>query len=192
MPTSSGRERVSARTSSFVAEALHPRTVRAGLAHVLAFAGGPVCAKRLYLAEFTLITSIRMSDSLASGVSHFYAELNKLKAVVDATSGKKPVFFLLDEILHGTNSLERQIGARWVIGELIQRGAMGAVSTHDMGLAELPPALMSRVKLIHFRESVTNNEMSFDYKAHPGPVQAGNALRLMRRIGLDVPLEPSA
>ncbi|HEY0467114.1 MAG TPA: DNA mismatch repair protein MutS, partial [Polyangiaceae bacterium] len=159
-----------------------------GLANVLAFAGGPVCAKKLVLAEFSLITSIRMSDSLASGVSHFYAELNKLKAVVDGTAGKKPVFFLLDEILHGTNSLERQIGARWVIGELMKRGALGAVSTHDMGLAELEPELMSRVTLIHFRESVTNNEMSFDYKAHPGPVQAGNALRLMRRIGLDVPL----
>ena len=160
-----------------------------GLANVLAFAGGPVCAKKLVLAEFSLITSIRMSDSLASGVSHFYAELNKLKAVVDGTSGTKPVFFLLDEILHGTNSLERQIGARWVIGELMKRGALGAVSTHDMGLAELEPALMSRVTLIHFRESVKDNEMSFDYKAHPGPVQAGNALRLMRRIGLDVPLE---
>jgi len=160
-----------------------------GLANVLGFAGGPVCAKKLVLAEFALITSIRISDSLASGVSHFYAELNKLKAVVDGTSGSKPVFFLLDEILHGTNSLERQIGARWVIARLIQGGALGAVSTHDMGLAQLEPALMSRVTLIHFRESVKNNEMSFDYKAHPGPVQAGNALRLMRRIGLEVPLD---
>ena len=159
-----------------------------GLANVLAFAGGPVCAKKLLLAECSLITSIRISDSLSSGVSHFYAELNKLKAVVDGTAGSKPVFFLLDEILHGTNSLERQIGARWVIGELMKRGALGAVSTHDMGLAELEPSLMSRVTMIHFRESVKDNEMSFDYKAHPGPVQAGNALRLMRRIGLDVPL----
>jgi len=159
-----------------------------GLANVLAFAGGPVCAKKLVLSEFSLITSIRMSDSLASGVSHFYAEINKLKAVVDGTTGGRPVFFLLDEILHGTNSLERQIGARWVIGELLKRGALGAVSTHDMGLAELEPELMQRVTLIHFRESVKDNEMSFDYKAHPGPVQAGNALRLMRRIGLDVPL----
>ena len=160
-----------------------------GLANVLAFAGGPACAKSLTVSECSQVTSIRISDSLSSGVSHFYAELNKLKAVVDATAGAKPVFFLLDEILHGTNSLERQIGARWVIGELIRRGALGAVSTHDMGLAELEPALMKRVTLIHFRETVRDNEMSFDYKAHPGPVQAGNALRLMRRIGLAVPLE---
>jgi MutS domain V len=160
-----------------------------GLASVLAFAGGPVCAKKLTLSELTLATSIRMSDSLASGVSHFYAEINKLKAVVDKTAGAKPVFFLLDEILHGTNSLERQIGARWVIAELLKRGALGAVSTHDMGLCELSPELMARVTLIHFRESVVGSEMSFDYKAHPGPVQAGNALRLMRRIGLEVPLE---
>jgi hypothetical protein len=160
-----------------------------GLANVLAFAGGPVCAKKLVLSELTLATSIRMSDSLASGVSHFYAEINKLKAVVDKTAGDKPVFFLLDEILHGTNSLERQIGARWVIAELLKRGALGAVSTHDMGLCELSPDLMARVTLIHFRETVVGSEMSFDYKAHPGPVHAGNALRLMRRIGLDVPLE---
>jgi hypothetical protein len=160
-----------------------------GLANVLAFAGAPACAKKLILSEFALATSIRMSDSLASGVSHFYAEINKLKAVVDRTAGPTPVFFLLDEILHGTNSLERQIGARWVIAELLERGALGAVSTHDMGLCQLSPELMKRVTLIHFRETVHEGEMTFDYKAHPGPVQAGNALRLMRRIGLEVPLE---
>ncbi|HEY2407205.1 MAG TPA: MutS family DNA mismatch repair protein [Polyangiaceae bacterium] len=159
-----------------------------GLASVLAFAGGPVCAESLTLSELDLITSMRISDSLSRGVSHFYAELKKLKAVVDAAESSAPVLFLLDEILHGTNSLERQLGARWVIGRLIARGAIGAVSTHDMGLCELSPDLMARVELVHFRESVQGDEMTFDYRMHEGPVQAGNALKLMRQIGLDVPL----
>ena len=99
------------------------------------------------------------------------------------------MLFLLDEILHGTNSRERQIGARWVLGELLQRGAVGAVSTHDMELCRLPDELMQRVTMVHFRESVENGKMTFDYKLRPGPVTAGNALRLMQIIGLDVPLD---
>lgn len=160
-----------------------------GLAAVMALSGGPVCAQRLRVARFSVGTSIRISDSLAKGVSHFYAELNKLKAVVDATRGKAPVLFLLDEILHGTNSRERQIGARWVLGELIQRGATGAVSTHDMGLCKLSDELMAHVTQVHFRENVENGKMTFDYKLRPGPVSEGNALRLMQTVGLEVPLE---
>jgi hypothetical protein len=160
-----------------------------GLASVLAQAGAPVCATRLSIARFTLRTSVRVSDSLEHGVSHFYAEISKLKAVVDAAREAEPVFFLLDEILHGTNSRERQIGARWVLGELLQRGAIGAVSTHDMELCRLPDALMERVTMVHFRENVENGKMTFDYKVRPGPVTAGNALRLMQIVGLDVPLE---
>ena len=160
-----------------------------GLSTVMALAGAPVCAARLRLARFSVCTSIRIADSLGSGVSHFYAELSKLKAVLDATSGGSPVLFLLDEILHGTNSRERQIGARWVIAELLSRGAMGAVSTHDMGLAKLPDEMMQHVTLVHFRENVQDGKMSFDFKLRPGPVTAGNALRLMRSVGLEVPLE---
>jgi DNA mismatch repair ATPase MutS len=126
---------------------------------------------------------------LERGISHFYAELNKLKAVMDSTTGELTVFFLLDEILHGTNSRERQIGARWVIAELLQRGATGAVSTHDMGLCELPPQLMAHVQQVHFRESVQDGKMTFDYQLRPGPVTEGNALRLMQTVGLQVPLE---
>ncbi len=160
-----------------------------GLSTVMALAGAPSCAVRLRVARFSVCTSIRIADSLGSGVSHFYAELNKLKAVLDATNGEAPVLFLLDEILHGTNSRERQIGARWVISELLSRGAMGAVSTHDMGLARLPDEMMAHVTLVHFRESVDSGKMSFDFKIRPGPVTAGNALRLMRTVGLEVPLE---
>jgi hypothetical protein len=160
-----------------------------GLGAVMAMAGAPVCAKQLKLARCAVRTSIRVSDSLESGVSHFYAEISKLKAVVDATTEGQPVLFLLDEILHGTNSRERQIGARWVMSKLLQRGAIGAVSTHDMELCRLDAELMQRVTLVHFRENVENGRMTFDYKVRPGAVTAGNALRLMQLIGLDVPLD---
>lgn len=159
-----------------------------GLAAVLALAGAPVCAKSLRISPCLLRTSIRVSDSLEGGVSHFYAELAKLKAVIDAARSPTPVLFLLDEILHGTNSRERQIGARWVMSKLIEQGAIGAVSTHDMELCRLSDALMKCVTLVHFRENVENGRMTFDYKLRPGPVTAGNALRLMQLIGLPVPL----
>lgn len=160
-----------------------------GLAAAMAQAGGPVCAKALVCSRFAIRTSIRVSDSLEAGVSHFYAEVGKLKAVMDATSGELPVLFLLDEILHGTNSRERQIGARWVLAELLGRGATGAISTHDMELCRLPDELMTLVTLVHFRESVRDGKMTFDYRARPGPVTSGNALRLMQLVGLDVPLD---
>lgn len=159
-----------------------------GTACVLAFAGGPVCARSLRIRPCHLGTSIRVSDSLASGVSHFYAEIEKLKAVVDATAGGAPVLFLLDEILHGTNSRERQVGARWVLAELLERSAFGVVTTHDMELCQLTPELMNRVRQAHFRESVRDEKMTFDYQLREGPVHAGNALRLMQLVGLDVPL----
>jgi DNA mismatch repair ATPase MutS len=133
---------------------------------------------------------MRISDSLSSAVSHFYAEITRLKGVLDATTGTLPVLFLLDEILHGTNSAERQMGARAVLAELLARGAIGAVSTHDAGLCRLPEPLMTAVEQHHFRESVHNDVMTFDYRLRPGPVVAGNALRLMRLVGLPVPLEP--
>ncbi len=160
-----------------------------GLAVVLAHAGGVVCARRLCLRELGLGTSIRVSDSLADGVSHFYAEVRRLRDVVAVARGRGPVLFLLDEILHGTNSRERQIGARWVLAELLEAGAAGAVSTHDMELMKLPAELADRVEVVHFRESAQQDRLTFDYRLRPGPVREGNALRLMRHVGLPVPLE---
>jgi hypothetical protein len=159
-----------------------------GLAAVLAQAGAPVCARRLTLGPAVIRTSLRVSDSLDRGVSHFYAEVKKLKATIDATNGQGRLLFLLDEILHGTNSRERQLGARWLLAELLRHGAAGAVSTHDEELCRLPPELMSHVRLVHFRETVENDQMTFDYRLREGPVKAGNALRVMRLAGLDVPL----
>jgi hypothetical protein len=160
-----------------------------GLAAVMAQAGAPVCARALRLSPCVIRTSLRISDSLERGVSHFYAEVKKLKLTLDATSGSAPVLFLLDEILHGTNSRERQVGARWLLAELLRRGAAGAMSTHDEELCRLPPELMTHVRLVHFRETVKDDKMTFDYLLREGPVKAGNALRVMRLAGLDVPLE---
>ncbi len=160
-----------------------------GLAVVLAHAGGAVCARRLALRELGLGTSIRVNDSLADGVSRFYAEVRRLRDVVAAARGSRPLLFLLDEILHGTNSRERQIGARWVLTELLAAGASGAVSTHDLELMRLPAELSDRVEVVHFRESATEDRMTFDFRLRPGPVREGNALRLMRQVGLPVPLE---
>ena len=159
-----------------------------GLAAVLGLAGSAVCAARLRISPMSVHTSMRISDSLSAGVSHFYAELEKLRMALVAAQGESPVFFLLDEILHGTNSEERQIGARWVLGQLIEAGATGAVSTHDMALCALPPSLMHDVRTVHLRESVEGERMTFDYKLRPGPVSGGNALLLMRSLGLDVPV----
>ncbi len=163
-----------------------------GVNTVLAFAGGPVMAENFTVPLCALGTSIRVSDSLKSGVSHFYAEVQKLAEVVRLTDGERPVLFLLDEILHGTNSRERQIGARWVLAELLQKNAFGIITTHDMELCRLPDALMSKVRQHHFRESVQGDEMTFDYTLREGPVTSGNALRLMQRVGLAVPLEDSS
>jgi hypothetical protein len=159
-----------------------------GVAAVMALAGAPVCARRLRIGLMGVHTSMRISDSLSAGVSHFYAELKKLHSTLLATSSGLPVFFLLDEILHGTNSEERQIGARWILAELIRSGALGAVSTHDLGLCQLPEPLSSHVQSVHFRETVQDGKMTFDYRLRRGPVTGGNALRLMRSLGLEVPL----
>jgi MutS-like protein len=159
-----------------------------GVASVMALAGAPVCARSLRIGLMSVHTSMRISDSLSAGVSHFYAELKKLHSTLVATSSGLPVFFLLDEILHGTNSEERQIGARWILAELIRSGALGAVSTHDLGLCQLPEPLLSHVQSVHFRETVQEGKMTFDYRLRRGPVTGGNALRLMRSLGLDVPL----
>jgi hypothetical protein len=160
-----------------------------GLAAAMAQAGAPVCARRLRMAPAVIRTSLRVADSLERGVSHFYAEVKKLKLTLDATQSHDRVLFLLDEILHGTNSRERQVGARWLLAELLRRGAAGAVSTHDEELCRLPPELMSHVRLVHFRETVKDDKMTFDYLLREGPVKAGNALRVMRLAGLDVPLD---
>ena len=165
-----------------------------GVNAVLAMAGAPVVAHRLVTSAFEVRTSMWARDSLAKGVSHFYAELQKLKRVVDGIESERPLFFLLDEILQGTNSRERVIGARSVLRHLLERRAMGAVSTHDVGLLDLPPELDEKLDKVHFEEQVQKKDdgasaMSFDYRLRGGVVRSTNALRLMKLVGIDVDLE---
>ncbi len=169
----------------------------AGINVVLANAGAPVCAKSMRVGRLIVATSMRVSDSLDEGTSRFYAELKKLKLVLDlARKAKKKelegtVLFLLDEILHGTNTRERLIGARAILRELLAQGAMGAVSTHDLSLGDLQGEMPDHVKNVHFEEQVTGEVMTFDYKLRTGIVQSSNALRLMKIVGLDVVEEPA-
>jgi hypothetical protein len=160
-----------------------------GVNAVLAFAGAPVCAAVLRLGAARVATSMRIEDSLAEGVSHFYAELRRLKRVLDwaQEKGRPPVLFLLDEILHGTNSRERVLGACAVVRELVGCAALGAVSTHDLGITALERELGGQVENVHFEEQVEGEAMTFDYVLRPGIVQSSNALRLMRAIGIAVP-----
>jgi ABC-type multidrug transport system fused ATPase/permease subunit len=160
-----------------------------GVNAVLAFAGAPVCAAALRIGAARVATSMRIEDSLEEGVSHFYAELRRLKRVLDLAheTGRPPVLFLLDEILHGTNSRERVLGACAVVRVLVERGALGAVSTHDLGITALERELGGRAENVHFEEQVAGETMTFDYVLRPGIVQSSNALRLMRAVGIAVP-----
>ena len=167
-----------------------------GVNAVLAGAGGPVCSSSLRMPPVDLWTSVRVSDSLAAGVSFFMAELLRLKAVVDAatahaTEPRDRVFlYLLDEILQGTNSRERRIAARRIVGRLVASGAIGAVTTHDLDLAENPSLARAAVP-VHFREHVVRGpngaEMRFDHLMRDGIATSTNALALMEAIGLALP-----
>jgi len=160
---------------------------------VLALAGAPVRAASLRTTSFAVWTSMRVRDNLSEGVSHFLAELQRLKAVADAAeaaSTGRPVLFLLDEILHGTNSRERHLGAQGIVRKLVTRRAAGAISTHDLALGALEDELPGKVRNVHFREQVETVDgketMTFDYQLRRGVVTSSNALRLMKIVGLDV------
>ncbi|MCH9652113.1 MAG: DNA mismatch repair protein MutS [Deltaproteobacteria bacterium] len=165
-----------------------------GVNIVLAQAGGPVCASFFQLPPLRLATSIQVEDSLEEGTSFFMAELKRLKMVVDSAddlegSQERRLFYLLDEVLRGTNSRERQIAVQKVLSHLLAKGAIGAVSTHDLELANLP-GLDQAAQPIHFRETVHAPDsegavMTFDYKARPGVATTTNALRLLALVGLD-------
>ncbi len=161
---------------------------------VLAQAGAPVCASSLALPPLDVRTSVRVEDSLERGVSLFMAELLRLRDVVGAArraraTGGRTVLFLLDEILHGTNTAERQIAARRILASLVEEGAIGAVTTHDLALADAEP-LRSLARPVHFTERfepATDGQvarMTFDYVLRAGVATSVNALRLVEMVGL--------
>lgn len=160
-----------------------------GLNAVLAQAGGPVCAAALRMPWSELQTSIRIQDSLELGLSYFMAALARLKGVVDAAERPREgrvLLYLLDEILQGTNSAERNIAVRAVARHLLDAGAIGAMTTHDLALAADEP-LKSSARLVHFTETVDESgAMRFDYKLREGIATSHNALRLMQMIGIDL------
>jgi len=160
------------------------RTV--GINAVLAMAGAPIRGKSLRLAPLSLGTRIRSSDSLQEGRSNFFAEVLRIRQVFDLAKEPPPALFLFDELLEGTNSVDRRIGAEGILRGLLACGALGIVTTHDLALTEIHPSLGSVVHNSHFQDYVEEGKMRFDYKLREGVVPRGNALELMRLIGLEV------
>ncbi len=160
------------------------RTV--GINAVLALAGAPVRAESLKIAPLVLGASIRITDSLKEGTSRFYAEITRLKQIVTLADGPHPLMFLLDELLHGTNSHDRRIGAEAIIKGLVQRGAVGMLTTHDLALAHIVDSLAPHAANVHFEDHIEEGRIAFDYHLRPGIVRKSNALELMRSIGLEV------
>ena len=119
-------------------------------------------------------------------VLHFFAELKRLRLIVDLADGQPPLLFLLDEILHGTNSHDRQVGSDGIIQRLLDHKAIGLVTTHDLALSEIADRMSSRARNVHFEDQLIDGRMTFDYQMRPGIVQKSNALSLMRSLGLDV------
>ncbi|MGI8989030.1 MAG: MutS-related protein [Bryobacteraceae bacterium] len=160
------------------------RTV--GVNAVLAMAGAPVRARRLALSPLCLGASIRVTDSLQGASSRFYAEITRLRRILDLTRGPLPLLFLLDELLHGTNSHDRRIGAEAVVRSLLARGAIGLITTHDLALADMAGSLTPPAANVHFEDRLEDGRITFDYLMRPGIVTKSNALELMRAVGLEV------
>jgi len=140
----------------------------------------------LKLSPVALGTRLRSTDSLQEGRSTFYTELLRIRQVVEMTGASAPVLFLFDELLDGTNSHDRRIGAENLIRVLLEKGAIGIVTTHDLALTELPAVLGGSVRNAHFQDYVEDGQMRFDYTLREGVVTKSNALELMRLAGLDV------
>ena len=178
-----------------------------GVNAVLAQAGAPARARRLRMSPLAVGASIRIVDSLQDGSSRFHAEILRLRAILGRTpaqapglndtvnrddalpqgrSDAMPVLFLIDECLHGTNSHDRRIGADAVVRGLVERSAIGLVTTHDLALTAITDALGPRAENVHFTDHFTNGKLRFDYKLRPGVVGKGNALELMRSVGFDI------
>jgi hypothetical protein len=157
-----------------------------GVNAVLAQAGAPVRARRLKLTPLAVGASIRLTDSLQSGVSRFYAEILRLRQILDETAGPLPVLFLIDEFLHGTNSHDRRIGAGALVRGLVRRGAVGLITTHDLALADIAAELGESAANVHFEDQIADGKISFDYHMRPGVVRKSNAIELMRQVGLEI------
>lgn len=161
-----------------------------GVNAVLALSGAPVCAREIRLARLEVMTSMRVKDSLERGVSYFYAEVLRLKAILEAArAAQGQALVLLDEILMGTNTAERQWASREVVRLLRAQGVLLAVATHDLSLATLEETTRKEVVNVHFVDSVEDGKMTFDYRVRQGVVQSTNALRVLMDAG--IPVDPA-
>jgi dsDNA-specific endonuclease/ATPase MutS2 len=160
------------------------RTV--GTNAVLAFAGAPVRAQSLRLSPLAIGATLRIQDSLQEGRSRFYAEITRIRELADVARRPLPLLFLLDELFHGTNSHDRLVGASGVLRSLLDRGAIGLITTHDLALTAIADTLGAHAANVHFEEWFDAGEMRFDYRLKPGRVTRSNALALMRAVGLEV------
>lgn len=158
----------------------------AGINLVLAYSGAPVCAKAFLCQVMDICTCMRVSDNLQKNISSFYAELLRIKTIVRAAEENKQIFFLLDEIFKGTNSLDRHTGAKVLINKLNGLGAIGLVSTHDLELGDLEGESGGRIKNYHFREYYKDDKIYFDYKLRPGLSTTRNAMFLMKMAGIEL------
>lgn len=156
-----------------------------GINTVLAMAGAPIRGKRLKLSALKIGTRLRSTDSLQEGRSSFYTEILQIRKVFDGMDEAAPLLFLFDELLEGTNSKDRRIGAESLIQALLKRRAIGIVTTHDLALTEIAPAVGNVLRNMHFEDQVVGGKMLFDYKLRAGVVEKSNALELMRLIGLE-------
>ncbi|MBK6918102.1 MAG: DNA mismatch repair protein MutS [Deltaproteobacteria bacterium] len=168
--------------SNMAGKSTYLRTL--GINVVLAQAGAPVCATRLRLSPLAIGASIRVEDSLRGGASRFSAELARLQQIVALLDHDMPVLFLLDEILHGTNSDDRRQGAAAILHRLVDAGAIGMMTTHDLAIAHDVVADAPRIRNVHFAETLAGNALAFDYRMKDGIVRSSNALALMRAMGL--------
>lgn len=157
-----------------------------GVNAVLAQCGAPVRAERLKISRLVVAASVCILDSLQGGISHFYAEITRLKLITDLAHGGTPVLYLLDELLSGTNSHDRRIGAEAIVRSLFDRGALGLVTTHDLALTDMVATLGSAASNGHFEDHLRDGKLGFNHRLSPGIVQTSNALQLMRSIGLEI------
>jgi DNA mismatch repair ATPase MutS len=157
-----------------------------GVNTVLALLGAPVCARTYTVSPVQLMSSMRIADNLAENTSTFYAELKKLKSIIDAVTQKQRIFILLDEILRGTNSLDRHTGSEALMKQLIAHQAVAVIATHDVELATLEQQYAGGVQNYHFDVQVAGEELYFDYRLKDGVCTSLNASLLMKKIGIEL------
>jgi DNA mismatch repair ATPase MutS len=157
-----------------------------GVNAALALAGAPVRANQFRLAPLAVGATLRIQDSLLAGRSRFYAEVLRVRRLLEMARGAPPLLFLLDELFQGTNSTDRRMGAEAILRQLVDAGAIGLVTTHDLALTAIADRLGGRAANVHFEDRFDNGEFTFDYRMKPGVVRHTNGLALMRAVGIDV------